>query len=163
MSVIPHRLPPPAQDRDNWCWAAVADYIAFSLSAAPGQCVIANACLPHVCGGGCLDKACDIPYALEHSLNCVGQTAQCQPSALSEHKVVAELDAGRPVGVRIAWRNSTLGHFLTIVGYVFDDKGGRKYVVYDPAPPGVIEYLSPYYLAKNYKSQGIWSHSYILT
>jgi hypothetical protein len=76
--------------------------------------------------------------------------------------VMAELDAGRPVGVRIGWRNTTLGHFLTIVGYVFDDKGGRKYVVYDPAPPGAIEYLSHYYLANNYKSQGTWTDSYLL-
>ena len=163
MSVIPHRLPPPAQDRDNWCWAAVADYIAFSLSSAPGQCVIANACLPHVCGGGCSNQACDVPHRLEHSLSCAGHPAQHVPGALSEQVVVAELDAERPLGVRIAWRNTTLGHFLTIVGYVFDDKGGRKYVVYDPAPPGTIEYLSHYYLATNYKSQGTWTDSYLLT
>lgn len=162
MSVISSKYPPPVQERDNWCWAAVADYIADTLSQATGQCVIAKACLPQLCGGQCHDDACDAPHRLEDGLLAAGHPANYSVGAASERIVKKEIDAGRPVGVRIGWNQSGRGHFLTVLGYVTDGRDGSLYAVYDPAPPGVIAYVSYYYLRNSYKAEGTWTHTYFL-
>lgn len=125
------------QEKTNWCWAAVASNVALCHAARREQCNIAAACLPD-CSDSCAEDACNKPYYLELALKAVKRYGAWQSGTLSQAEVMAQLDAGRPVGVRIAWPTVPDGHFVLIVGYGLKRSATRqgrrdlRYLVFDP-------------------------------
>jgi len=72
-------------------------------------------------------------------------------------KVLAELNAGRPVAVRIEW-SSGLPHYVVIYGYRVRE-GLLEYVVDDPIH-GVLS-VSDWSLMHSYLCDGRWTRSYM--
>ena len=73
-----------------------------------------------------------------------------------------EIDAERPICIRIAWRDGG-GHFIVIVGYEVTPRGVNKVIVEDPAR-GRGRALVPYnQLLSNYDvGHGEWTATFFL-
>lgn len=106
------------QNQTNWCWAAVTSSIAgyFKNQGWP-QCRVVNGGLgqTNCCANGS-SQQCNAPWYLDKALTNVGNFANYVANPLPMAAVRAEIDAGRPIGVRIGWAAGG-GHFVTITGY----------------------------------------------
>ncbi|HTQ15384.1 MAG TPA: C39 family peptidase [Rhizomicrobium sp.] len=111
------------QLQDNWCWAATASSVAayYRDPDNPSQCDLAkkyiqNSCCPK--GQPNLPACtCNEPYQLITPLQVLGRSnGDAQPGALDFDSIATEIDAGRPVCIRIDI-NPPNGHFLVIIGY----------------------------------------------
>lgn len=119
------------QQQSNWCWSAttvsVANYYGDNLT----QCGFANTLLSRTdcCGMGAAGP-CNVPNALVAALQTAGHLASWRTGAPSFGDLQPEIDAARPVTVRIQWSGGG-GHFLAVVGYL---TGSTTWVaVDDPA------------------------------
>jgi len=143
------------QLQTQWCWAAVTASVAkyYSLSTWT-QCRVVNTVLVlNVC---CANATmCNKPSRLDLALGAVKALAPNGYVAtnLLWSVLVAELEANRPVGVRINWSDNS-GHFLVIDGYT---------------DTGMVEVEDPWYghssvpftqFLTAYLGTGRWSHSY---
>ncbi|HWF07380.1 MAG TPA: papain-like cysteine protease family protein [Bryobacteraceae bacterium] len=162
---MPIKMTP--QQEPNWCWAAVASAVRtfFSPAAPTTQCSIAN---PVLVGEGqigevvnCCANAgqCDKPALLEDALNAVNSLKQKATGFLAFAAVEAELNAGRPIGVRIQWSDGG-GHFILIDGFRVFSSGAQQVHVADP-------FYGPCYmlhsaLVNNYLNDGVWTHTYFV-
>jgi len=118
------------QERDQWCWAAVAVSIATFYDRATrwsSQCAVANSHLQRTdcCGGTSL---CNEANFVEYVLQTIGLYKHWHNGTKSFDDVCAQIDAGNPVVCRIAWHGGG-GHFVVITGY---DRGNETVVVDDP-------------------------------
>jgi len=66
-----------------------------------------------------------------------------------------EIDAGRPLGIRVAWSGGG-AHFLAIIGYLEDVE---NYVAVDDPIYGKSD-LTYDTLGTNYQGSGTWTHTY---
>ena len=121
------------QEHSNWCWAAVSVSVEqfFSPGKELRQCGMAHLEL----GFRCCDepeRRCNQPHRLDPPLERVNRL-RGRPIAevLSFAKVQEEIDAGRPVCVRIRWRDGG-GHFVVITGYDVSPRGVEQVIVDDP-------------------------------
>src|SRR6202035_2755987 len=109
----------PHQEQDNWCWAATSDGIAhyYDKSSSWTQCEIANSELGRsdCCGTGA-SGPCNVYGFLNTALTTVGHFDHMVGQAVDFQTVDGEIDAERPLGVRIGWSGGG-GHFLAIGGY----------------------------------------------
>ncbi len=181
------------QVASQWCWAAVTAGVRnfYSIAGAPKvlQCQVATEILARattLCrtiskGSALIPAALREPPAVSHDNNLPEPLdlaryhvlAAINPNpfsnALSFARVAAEIDAGRPVVVRIGWEpDASKGHYIVISGY------GRKNSVdylYVQDPEGFSAFapyawvLSNYYLqntATGAASLGYWSWTYML-
>lgn len=146
------------QQRDNWCWAAVAAGVA-NFQRDPktwGQCDVANAALSRdTC---CVDgEPCDVDQSLRDALNAVQHLNATVESAISYENVCAELDANRPLAIRI--ESGSLGHFVVISGYE-SGSSDRRLTIDDPGY-GRGRTSVPYEtVLSNYYGSGRWTHTY---
>lgn len=149
---VPHQL------EDNWCWAATSDGVAhyYDSASTETQCAIANATLGRsdCCGSGA-GGACNTPYYLDQALTAVGHYDHHTGGAAAFQSVDDEIDAKRPLCVRIGWSGGG-GHFVAIGGY---RELPQQYVhVEDPwYGPSDIAYTT---LATDYQGSGTWTDSY---
>jgi hypothetical protein len=143
------------QLQSQWCWAAVTSSVAnYYKNPAWTQCRIVNDRLGQtVCCGQGSSAACNRPWYLDQALSRVGDLENYIASPLSLAQIRTEIDAGRPVGVRIGWRNGG-GHFVAIGGY-----SGQNIVdVHDPYwGYSSVDYMT---FRTNYRGLGMWTHSY---
>jgi hypothetical protein len=156
---------------DNWCWLAVAVSTDrhFHLGSILKQCDLATQLIPGASGcctnNGSVPRKCDQPGALDDALSAVNELAPgANPSAgaLLFPQVQAEIDNGRPVGIRIGWDGDPQfnGHFIIVTGYqVLKTK--NKLYVQDPLwGDGLYSYQQ---VATNYLSNdGVWTHTYLV-
>src|SRR5437879_6605632 len=104
------------QRQDKWCWAAVSvsvDHYFFPGSTS-SQCQIAR----NVLGGlpCCSDPAgCNTPARLQPALDAVGRLRGTLPRRLQFDEIQQEIDARRPVCVRVGWDGGG-GHFVVVSG-----------------------------------------------
>jgi hypothetical protein len=146
------------QQETNWCWAATATSIAvyYDPSTTWTQCAVANAQLNRTdCCGGAGATYCNVYGYLDAALQTVGHFDHIAAGAASVTSVDGEIDAGRPLGIRVEWRGGG-AHFLAAVGYLED---AVTYVAVDDPIYGKSDVT---YDALNgaYQGLGIWTHSY---
>jgi hypothetical protein len=149
---VPHQL------EDNWCWAATSDGIDhyYNSGSTWTQCKIANTTLGRgdCCGSGA-SGACNQGWYLDQALTTVGRFDHVQAQAASFQTVDSEIDAKRPLGVRIGWSGGG-GHFVALGGY---RELPQQYVhVEDPwYGPSDVAYTT---LETAYQGTGSWTHTY---
>jgi Papain-like cysteine protease AvrRpt2 len=143
------------QTQSQWCWAAVATSVAryYTPSTHWTQCQVASAELSTAscCSSG---GACDTPWYLERALARVGHSDGVRPAPSTFTQLVAEIDSGEPLGVRIGWRGGG-GHFIVVEGYSVSDEMVQ---IEDPLEgPTQMTYRA---LHDDYGGSGAWTHSY---
>jgi Papain-like cysteine protease AvrRpt2 len=148
------------QLQTNWCWAACSTSASafYDPKSTWGQCGLVNAELKQkgCCGAG--DGAdCNQPWYLDRALKRTGNLARKSDGPARFETVRAEIDAGRPVGVRIGWFGGG-GHFVMITGYRAAG-GAREVDVQDPWTG--TSHIAIDTLTNSYKSRGKWTHTYL--
>jgi Peptidase_C39 like family len=148
------------QLQENWCWAAVTSSVArfFDASSPWKQCAIVNELLGQpslCCGANGSGMNCNKPWYLDKALERLNNLNSFGSGAGTLAQLQAEIDSGRPIGVRIGW-NAFSGHFVVIDGYSANDNG---YVnVRDPwFGDSTCEYQE---FVERYRGTGAWTHSY---
>lgn len=147
----------PLQEQTNWCWAGVAAGVAARYGAVWQQCNLAGLELgQHCCPAGTNPGVCNVPYYLDRALTRVGHFATMMAGAAPlNSQVITEINANRPVGVRIGWSGGG-GHFVAIAGY--STNGGQFVDVEDPwYSASTVTYAV---LQSAYKGTGAWTHTY---
>jgi hypothetical protein len=119
----------------NWCWAAVAASVGnyYAGQETWDQCTVANLELHRTdcCGSGGAGP-CNVYGYLASALNrvdCLQNWAIAQRAVFE--KVLCEIDHGRPVCVRVAWRGGG-AHFVAITGYSNRDPEDARMLIQDP-------------------------------
>jgi hypothetical protein len=146
------------QQQANWCWAAVSTSVALYYDPLSNwsQCTVANGELARTdcCGAGA-STSCNVYGYLDSSLTRVGHLDHMDGSVAEFQAVDDEIDAGRPVGIRVAWSGGG-AHFLAIIGYLEDV---QNYVAVDDPIYGKSD-VSYDTLRTSYQGSGTWTHSY---
>jgi Papain-like cysteine protease AvrRpt2 len=146
------------QQQTNWCWAAVSTSVALYYDAASTwtQCSVANGELSRsdCCGSGAA-TACNVYGYLASALQRVGHLDHWDGNAAVFQTVDDEVDAGRPIGIRVAWSGGG-AHFLAIIGYLEDT---QNYVAVDDPIYGKSD-VTYDTLKTSYQGSGTWTHTY---
>jgi hypothetical protein len=145
------------QEQTNWCWAAVATSTAgfYESNTGGAQCELVNAelGLATCCASGS-DADCNVAWYLEDALQHVDHLRDFSGNKATWDTVTAEIDAGRALGVRIAWEGGG-GHFVIVAGY---DSNGEMLEIRDPWwGDSSVAYDS---FPDTYQGRGSWTHSY---
>lgn len=159
------------QTQDNWCWAAVAVSVARKYNAASAwtQCTLATTFYAqHGHAKSCCSNGldCSEPQALSQVFAVTGNLAgQALATAVSFDDLAREIDAGRPVCVRIGWpTNPPSGHFIAVTGYRVTESGKAFVEAQDPAnAPGNVKEMPFAVLVADYGAEdddGTWTHTY---
>ena len=145
--VVSLAVPVPAQERANWCWAAIAVGLeAYYGGPARSQAALAGALLD----GGELDRELELDRALI-AVGCYGHWSPGKPTLA---RLRFELQLGRPVAARIEWHGGG-GHYVLVTGHdtrgddllIADPQRGRSRVSYAAFPRG-------------YERGGTWTESF---
>jgi hypothetical protein len=153
------------QEQQNWCWSAVSvSADAFFSAPTPWtQCLLVNDQFQRndCCGNGS-STPCDQPWFLERALSRVNRLRDGPASGRpTDVAVFQEIDAGRPVGLRIRWTGSNLGHFVLVTGYDDTDPSSIRFEIDDPYYGHSTVDAATF--PSNYQSGGgSWSHTYLI-
>lgn len=146
------------QQQTNWCWAAVSTSVALydDPSSSWTQCTVANGELSRTdcCGVGG-STSCNVYGYLNTALSRVGHLDHMDTTVAAFQSVDSEIDAGRPLGIRVAWSGGG-AHFLAIIGYLEDV---QNYVAVDDPIYGKSD-VSYDTLKTSYQGSGTWTHTY---
>lgn len=149
----------PHQEQTNWCWSAVSAGVAARAGIAWQQCDIASLELAQTCcPKGTNAGVCNVAYYLDRALTRVGHYGSIQYSAATLAQVTPEIDADRPVCLRIGWTGGG-GHFIAVAGY--STSGGTFIDVEDPWYAASTVTLAA--LQTAYRGRGTWTHTYWTT
>ena len=150
-----------AQTQSNWCWAANATSVShfyWWFWNSWTQCRVANAELAHSdCCNSSVPSACNVPWYLDRALTRTDNFVSITAGQVGFAQVRAEIDAGRPVGVRIGWSGGG-GHFMVIYGYSL--VGRLEYLDIDDPIYGK-SHLTAADFSSNYQGSGSWTHTYL--
>jgi hypothetical protein len=157
-AVLPFTM--QTQMQTNWGWAAITASVAayYNPLSTCTQCSLANwafsmttCCLP----SSAALPPCNSPYDIRSALTHTGNLRQAISSAMTFADVAAEIDAGRPVVVRLVWESVTAGHDVVIVGY---DKVAQSITVKDSFySTSVLLFRS---FPVNYKGASAWTSTF---
>jgi Papain-like cysteine protease AvrRpt2 len=151
----------PKQQQSNWCWAATSTGVATYYNAASTwtQCLVANSQTGRTdcCGVGA-STSCNITEPLDNPLSIVGHLDHMVIAVEPFATVAGEVDAGRPLCIRIAWSGGG-AHFIAAIGYIGSNPATGEFVsVDDPIyGPSDVSYTA---LQSSYQSTGSWTRSY---
>lgn len=142
------------QQQTNWCWSACGTSTAlfFDPASAWTQCTLAN---NQVGSTTCCDDPgpCNVYGYLDATLQAVGHFNHIDSSQEPEATLTAEIGAGLPLGVRVAWGGGS-AHFIMCVGA----DGNGMVTIADPFfGTSYIPYST---LQNGYRGSGTWTHSY---
>jgi len=149
-----------AQKLREWCWAAVSVSIEalYDKNTPWTECKIAQAEL----GLSCCDSAeqCNQVFRLDPPLHLLGRLRGKPISrTLTFEEIKTEIDAGRPVAVRVGWPAGG-GHFLVICGYDFTPSGVQQVLLGDPF---YGDSRTAYDLfCTSYQGSGTWTDTFLL-
>jgi hypothetical protein len=143
------------QRQTNWCWAAVSATVSsFYRNPRWTQCrVVSDQLNQQSCCSNGSTGECNKPWYLDQALQRIGHLNDYASGALSWADLKQDIDAGRPIGVRIGWATGG-GHFVAVAGY---------------SDAGVINVQDPWYgqasvdyatFKTRYHGNGRWTHSY---
>ncbi len=156
----------PEQENDFWCWAAVTVCIEACMppQRLRSQCSVATL----VRGGDCCARPapCHRAARLTDALHRVGRVYTRLQGTLRFGQIRTEIDAGRPVAVRIGWYGGG-GHFVVIHGYFRTLSGVPLVDVADPLFPSgrwnYDDFCSAYQNGEVGSGGGRWTHTYVLS
>lgn len=169
--VVPHSLVPNIANRlgtrlpftmqrqteTNWCWAATSTSVSifYTPSSAWTQCKVANACQNKTTC--CSNPAgCNQYGYLNTALEKTHNFNKMVSGTITFAQIQAEINVGRPIGVRTAWSGGG-AHFLCIIGYAV--LADVQYVYLDdPIYGASFTTLSNF--STNYRGSGTWTHTY---
>lgn len=150
----------PCQEQDQWCWCAITVGVSrfFDTSFSLSQCETAAAVLDR-------SDACSRPgdedvnrtFALNDALTTFHHLARTVDGTLSFQQVRQQIDAGRPVGVRIRFLDSGLAHFTLIRGYRTDPV--PMVAIDDPLYGESIWSFAEF--VESYRGSGAWRQSFL--
>ena len=148
------------QEQTNWCWSAVSVSVAQFYdpgTAWTSQCDLAGKELgASCCPAGTSPETCNVPWYLDRALSRVGHYNTFGNGPATTSQIGTEIDASRPLGVRIAW-NTGGGHFIVLSAYSWTPTS-EQVTVEDPINgPSTLSLAD---LTTNYLSAGTWTHSY---
>jgi hypothetical protein len=146
------------QQQTNWCWAAVSTSVAQYYDPATSwtQCAVANGELGRTdCCGGAASTSCNVYGTLNTALTRVGHLDRMVSGGATFQEVDDEIDAERPLGLRVAWSGGG-AHFLAVIGYL---EGVVEYVAVDDPIYGKSD-LTFSALTTSYQGSGSWTHTY---
>ena len=147
------------QQQTQWCWAAVSTSVSvyYDASSTWTQCTVVNAELGQTtcCSSGS-SAACNQPWYLDLALMRTGNLTVVSNGTTAFASIRTEIDAGRPLGVRIGWSGGG-GHFVVIEGYK-PDPGSERVAVEDPWYGASDLALTAF--TSSYQGTGSWTHSY---
>ncbi|MCW3086420.1 MAG: hypothetical protein JWP12_3786 [Bacteroidetes bacterium] len=110
------------QAQSNWAWSAVASSVSAFYGGNTTQCELANwAFAQNTCCVNGSSSTCNRPYSISDALQYLKTLLALQQNALTPDKIKQEIDAGRPVVVRLRWVSGQSSHCVVITGY--DDNG----------------------------------------
>jgi hypothetical protein len=146
------------QLQDNWCWAAVSTSVAHYFGTTTWtQCsVVSKEVGDDRCCANGSSRRCNVPWRLDKALRRVkmlNRKKDGMPGDLRD--VRREIDAGRPVCMRIGWSGGG-GHFIAIEGYRADN---GSVAIEDPWYGTSDVPLSAFH-AGRYQGTGSWTHTY---
>jgi hypothetical protein len=149
----------PQQEQSNWCWAATGSgvghfYEPFDNPVA--QCTIVSQAFQRddCCSEPAASGDCNQPHFLNRALQIVGHFDRMENNALDTQRIATEIQAGRPVGVRIGWSGGG-GHAIAIGGFRPNQQSVH---IEDPAyGPSDIQFNT---LLTVYQGNGSWTHTY---
>ncbi len=166
-ALLPLRM--EAQEQSNWCWSAVGTSIGlFRSTGAWTQCEVATISIPQFPGGplgplDCCGSAgpCNVYGYLDISLATTQTFEDLVAGSISFDDLVAELEAGLPVCLRVAW-NAGGAHFVAISGAATDQQGRRYIDVADPGSGSITTQMfdGPAAFPTTYFGGGVWTHTY---
>lgn len=125
------------QLQSNWCWCATTVTVSNFYGDALAQCAFANSHLGRsdCCGAGAAGP-CNVQSDLVSPLRLAGHLNTWKASAPTFTDIRTEIDAGRPVTLRIQWSGGG-GHFIAATGYL----GGSTWVAVDDPINGPSDLL----------------------
>lgn len=149
-----------AQRLREWCWAAVSVSIEayYDKNTPWTECKIAQAEF----GLSCCDSAeqCNKVSRLDPPLNRLHRL-RGKPvfRRLSFQEIQKEIDSGRPIAVRVGWREGG-GHFLVIRGYNVTPSGVHQVLLGDPF---YGDSRTAYdHFCTSYQGSGTWTDTLLL-
>jgi Papain-like cysteine protease AvrRpt2 len=161
-------FPIEPQEESNWCWAAVSDSADhyFDSASTLTQCTIASKALTQNC---CADPdSCNEVMKLQNILGPMGRLANVMSDWLPFLELKRELDADRPVAVRIGWFGGG-AHFVLITGYKLTRSGVRMIEIADPFFGDIVngKYVGIWEIdfdvfPEAYQDGGDWTATYLL-
>lgn len=152
------------QARSRWCWAAVTAAV-HSYFATGNERIAQPEVVARVLGDDCRKnpETCNRGFSLLEALTApnIAVPACREDSHITFDRIKTEIDARRPVGVRVRWRNTrNLGHFVVVYGYREADDGRKIVVVSDPVGRSFI--MDYERLKTAYRVTGEWTHTYFM-
>ena len=145
------------QQQPEWCWAAVSTSVVsfFDPGTAWTQCQVAAAEMNSNCCEDGSTSVCNHWWYLDKALIRTDTFVEMQGAPASGlGPAPAEIRAGRPLAVRIAWSGGG-GHFIVIEGCQRD---GNRVALDDPWY-GASE-LPVNSFRSAYQGNGSWTHYY---
>jgi hypothetical protein len=144
----------------EWCWSATAGSIAgfYRAGVALSQCAIADLVFKSPsCAGGVPNAGRNQPQSLDVPLRRLSNLGRIVSGRLLFTALAAEIDQGRPIGLRIQWVDQPgAGHMIALSGY---DGSTRMVMVEDPKfGRGMFAYDI---LSQRYLGRGFWSFTYL--
>ena len=149
------------QTEPNWCWAAVSVSVGryFFPQSTSTQCKVAATVLSETSCCATPD-ACNKPQRLEPALNAVNTPPNIVTRALTFDEIRKQIDASRPVCVRIAWNGGPRGHFVVISGYQLLRSGAQQVNVADPFyADSTVDYND---FVASYQGSGQWTATFLV-
>jgi len=149
------------QGPSQWCWACAGTAISqhYPSPRYSRPCDLVNDELNKT--SCCVDgntTSCNQPWYLDSTLKRTGNFSSTTPRSLDITEIKQEIDADRPIGVRIEWGDGS-GHFVVLGGY--DDTlpaGSEEVAVFDSlygdAPANLTQFISAYL------GSGRWTDTY---
>lgn len=151
------------QQQTNWCWSAVATSVGLLFSTGSWtQCGTVNGCLKvNNCCNTPTPGSCNVYGYLDQSLTYTRSfNAPLLYGTISVANLQAQLNAGNPVCVRVAW-NGGGAHFLSIAGYSYPANDPSSVTIYlqdsfyGPSSMALADF------AADYHSGGTWTNTYL--
>jgi len=154
------------QQASQWCWSAVSVSVD-DFQAPPTQwtqCLLVNDMLARQdCCGSSPGFGCDTQNTLSAALTRVGRLSPPHHSQqLADATIIGEIDAGKPVCIRIEWQDAFhTGHFVAIIGYDDSDPANLQWKVSDPFHG--LSTVDANTFPSLYKVIGAsWTHTYLI-
>jgi hypothetical protein len=151
------------QQESNWCWAAISSAVDryYSPYSFLTQCEVA-AEMPGLQQDACIDpEQNNDPEALQTALDVIGRGYTPKTLGIDFKTLQAEIDAGRPVCVRIEWTGGG-AHFVVLCGYQEWTSGVNTLETVDVADPFYPDSTRSFNdFPESYHGGGIWSHTYL--
>ncbi len=171
--TVPFRILNPfkiqPQKNTNWCWAATTASCFRYYGGFVEQCTVVQKLKGFTSVDPCQNPTpdeCNVGGQTGNALHYFGILKEDNSDSLSLPQVMAEIDAGNPVALRIKWYGEG-AHAIVVSGYVVLDNNppdavNTMLIVNDPGNGSSVSLYSIAALTSAYSGGGgFWDRSYL--